>query len=64
MIIQKFGGTSVGDADRIKHFADLVNDGQQKIVVLSAMSGTTSTLVEIVNALYKGDKDVVHELVD
>lgn len=43
----KFGGTSVGSADRIKHVAGLIEDDRFKIVVLSAMSGVTNTLVEI-----------------
>lgn len=48
MKILKFGGTSVGSAERIKHVADLITSTDEvKIVVLSAMSGTTNTLVEI-----------------
>ena len=48
MKVLKFGGTSVGSAERIKNVANLVlEDGQSKIVVLSAMSGTTNTLLEI-----------------
>lgn len=53
MKILKFGGTSVGSPERIKNVADLINDGEQKIVVLSAMSGTTNTLVEIADYLRK-----------
>ena len=49
MKIQKFGGTSVGSAARMKDVAKLVLDGEVKIVVLSAMSGTTNSLVEISN---------------
>jgi aspartate kinase len=52
MIIQKFGGTSVGSPERIKEVGRLINDGQPKIVVLSAMSGTTNKLVEIAQFLY------------
>lgn len=52
MKIMKFGGTSVGSAERIKHVADLITqDDTPKIVVLSAMSGTTNTLVEISHQL-------------
>ena len=47
MKVLKFGGTSVGSAQRMKDVAKLICDGEQKIVVLSAMSGTTNTLVEI-----------------
>ena len=53
MKVLKFGGTSVGSASRIKEVAKLITDGEQKIVVLSAMSGTTNTLVEISDYLYK-----------
>lgn len=48
MKILKFGGTSVASADRIRHVADLITaSDESKIVVLSAMAGTTNTLVEI-----------------
>lgn len=47
MIVQKFGGTSVGSPSNMQHVSSLVNDGNRKIVVLSAMSGTTNALVEI-----------------
>ena len=46
MKVLKFGGTSVGSAQRMKEVAKLITDGEQKIVVLSAMSGTTNTLVK------------------
>ncbi|MCL2027792.1 MAG: aspartate kinase [Bacteroidales bacterium] len=49
--IQKFGGTSVGSAARMKHVAGLIDDGDTKIIVLSAMSGTTNSLVEIANSV-------------
>ena len=52
MIIQKFGGTSVGSAERMHSVARLINDGKEKIVVLSAVTGTTNSLVEIGKALY------------
>ncbi len=47
MQIVKFGGTSVGAPERMWHVADLVDDGQPKIVVLSAVAGTTNKLVEL-----------------
>ena len=53
MKVLKFGGTSVGSAQRMKEVAKLITDGERKIVVLSAMSGTTNTLVEISDYLYK-----------
>jgi len=48
----KFGGTSVGSPDRMKALIPLINDGNKKIVVLSAMAGTTNSLVEITELLY------------
>src|ERR1700759_993776 len=55
MQILKFGGTSVGSAERMKAVAKLINYSNRKIVVLSAMSGTTDHLVKITNALSKGN---------
>ncbi len=51
----KFGGTSVGSPERMKALIPLITDDERKIVVLSAMSGTTNTLVEINDFLYAGD---------
>jgi aspartate kinase len=62
MKILKFGGTSVGSAQRIKDVAKLICDGKPKIVVLSAMSGTTNTLVEISDYLYKKNADGATEV--
>lgn len=55
MKVLKFGGTSVGSPERIKHVARLLGANCGDIVVLSAMSGTTNTLVEISDYLYKGN---------
>jgi aspartate kinase len=52
MKVLKFGGTSVGSAERIKEVANIIKNAEPKLVVLSAMSGTTNALVEIVNELY------------
>lgn len=52
MKILKFGGTSVGSPERMRALIPLINDGERKIVVLSAMSGTTNSLVEITALLY------------
>mgnify|MGYP001431703496 CR=1 FL=1 len=55
IIVQKFGGTSVANIERIKHVASLVkeeiNRGNQVVVVVSAMSGKTNELVEWTNAV-------------
>ena len=48
----KFGGTSVGNPDRMKALIPLISDDERKIVVLSAMAGTTNSLVEIADLLY------------
>ncbi|MBP8903061.1 MAG: aspartate kinase [Paludibacteraceae bacterium] len=55
MKVLKFGGTSVGSAARMKNVANLILNGEQKIVVLSAMSGTTNSLVEIADYFYKNN---------
>ncbi len=67
MKVLKFGGTSVGSPERMKEVSRLITeDGQQKLVVLSAMSGTTNSLVEIAQYLYGGNKagadDVINRL--
>ncbi len=64
MYVLKFGGTSVGSAERMKEVAELVCDNKKKIVVLSAMSGTTNSLVEIANYLYKKNHDGAKELIN
>lgn len=64
MKVLKFGGTSVGSAQRMKDVAKLICDGGQKIVVLSAMSGTTNTLVEISDYLYKKNPDGANETIN
>jgi len=67
MKVLKFGGTSVGSSERIKNVAKLIlEDGQQKVVVLSAMSGTTNSLLEI-SGYYRqqnpvGAADVINRL--
>ena len=67
MKVLKFGGTSVGSPQRMKEVCNLIlEDGQQKLVVLSAMSGTTNSLVEISQYLYSGNEagaaDVINKL--
>jgi aspartate kinase len=50
--IMKFGGTSVGSPERMKALIPLITGSEKKIVVLSAMAGTTNSLVEITDLLY------------
>ena len=60
----KFGGTSVGSAQRMKGVATLINDGEEKIVVLSAMSGTTNSLVEICGYLANNNPEGANEVIN
>ena len=64
MKVLKFGGTSVGSAQRMKDVAKLIKGGERKIVVLSAMSGTTNSLVEISDYLYKKNPEGANELIN
>ncbi len=56
MKILKFGGTSVGSPERMTKLLDIINPVEKQIVVLSAVSGTTNSLVEISAQLLKDDK--------
>lgn len=64
MKVLKFGGTSVGSAERIKNVAKLIIERGKNIVVLSAMSGTTNTLIEISDYLYKHNIDGAKETIN
>ena len=55
MKVLKFGGTSVGSSERMKSVVNLIANGETKIVVLSAMSGTTNSLIEFTNYLRNGN---------
>ena len=63
MKVLKFGGTSVGSAQRMKDVAKLIQ-GERNIIVLSAMSGTTNSLVEISDYLYKKNPDGANEVIN
>ncbi len=52
MIVYKFGGTSVGNAERMKQVARIIGDKKQKIIVLSAVGGTTNKLVRLTGFFY------------
>ena len=61
----KFGGTSVGKPQRMQEVAKLITkDDEPKIVVLSALSGTTNALVEISESLASGDRSAAKEQID
>ena len=65
MKVLKFGGTSVGTPQRIKEVSQLItSDNQSKIVVLSAMSGTTNTLVEVSDYLYKKNPEGANTIIN
>ncbi len=57
MKVLKFGGTSIGSAAKIKNLAKIIDNGEEKIVVLSAMSGTTDKLEEIASLFLNGKKE-------
>ena len=65
MKVMKFGGTSVGSPKRIKEVSSLITEtGEPIFIVLSAMSGTTNSLVEISNYLYKKNPDGANEIIN
>lgn len=64
MKILKFGGTSVGNSQRIKALTTIVDVSQQQIIVLSAVAGTTNSLVEISEMLYRENREEAHRKTD
>lgn len=65
MKVMKFGGTSVGKPHRMHEVAGLITrDNERKIVVLSAVSGTTNNLVEIGNLMAAGEKEKAKQKID
>ena len=61
----KFGGTSVGSPSRMMDVTELVTkSGEPVFVVLSAMAGTTNSLVEISDYLYKKNPDGANEVIN
>lgn len=64
MLVQKFGGTSVGSAQRMKAVAALIADGEHKIVVLSAMSGTTNSLIQATEYIRLGNASGATDMLD
>jgi aspartate kinase len=65
MKVMKFGGTSVGKPERMHQVAELITrDNEPKIVVLSALSGTTNALVEISNGLSNRDRNFSKQAID
>jgi aspartate kinase len=65
MKIMKFGGTSVGKPERMHQVSQLITkDAESKIVVLSALSGTTNSLVEISNSLADSNRIAAKQKID
>ena len=65
MKVMKFGGTSVGTPQRMKDVASLITESNEPtFVVLSAMSGTTNSLVEISDYLYKKNPEGANEIIN
>ena len=64
MKVLKFGGTSVGSPQRMKEVSKLITDGDAKIVVLSAMSGTTNSLVEIADYFKKRNAEAANNVIN
>ncbi len=65
MKVMKFGGTSVGSPERMKNVCKLITaSGEPTFIVLSAMSGTTNSLVEISNYLYKKNPEGANEVIN
>lgn len=65
MKVMKFGGTSVGKPERMFEIVKLITkEEESKIVVLSALSGTTNALTEISLSLSKGDRMAARQLID
>ena len=71
MIVHKFGGTSIGDADRIKNVVDIVlkrhrsqeeTDHSGTVVVVSAMSGVTDQLIRSARAAARGEDYLYREI--
>ena len=61
----KFGGTSVGSPDRMKNVVSLITaSGEPTFIVLSAMSGTTNSLVEVADYLYKKNPEGANEVIN
>ena len=65
MKVMKFGGTSVGKPERMQQIAQLLSQQQEPaIVVLSALSGTTNTLVQIGDSIANGDRFSAQKSID
>ena len=67
LVVMKFGGTSVGDAECIARTARIAAEGAEEnsvVVVVSAMSGVTNRLIEIAKRSEKGEREEARGLID
>jgi aspartate kinase len=64
MKVLKFGGTSVGSVENIKRVKEIITDSEKKIVVLSAMSGTTNDLVCISDLIKEGNTTEANKVIN
>lgn len=65
MFVLKFGGTSVGSMESMTNVKNIINDGQRKVVVLSAMSGTTNALLTIADCIkFKEIENALEQISD
>lgn len=64
MKVLKFGGTSLGDAQRMRKVVDIVNEQGKVLVVLSAVAGTTDSLIKITEAYKHGESSKVKQMIE
>ncbi|MBT8244005.1 MAG: aspartate kinase [Winogradskyella sp.] len=64
MLVYKFGGTSVGSVINMNHVKDIISTPEKKIIVLSAMSGTTNALVAISEAIAIGNSALARDQIN
>ena len=64
MKVLKFGGTSVGSAESMKEVARLISNDETKVIVLSAMAGTTNSLIQIAEHLYAKKNSKANQLIN
>lgn len=64
MLVYKFGGTSVGSVVNMNHVKDIISSSEKRIIVLSAMSGTTNALISISEAIEAGNTSSAKEQIN
>lgn len=64
MKVLKFGGTSIGNAQRMRELLKIINTEESQLIVLSAVAGTTNALIEINEALYIEKREIAHSKID